>query len=141
LSNDAFAVSIRLPVFWGDMDALGHVNNVCYLRWFEQARIAYFEAIGLVSDGRSAVGPILATTTCDFLSPVTYPADVVVGASVDRTGRTSFVMRYGVSLASAPEKLVAKGSAVVVTVDYGRGEKVPLSEALLASIASVEARS
>ncbi|MCO4745796.1 MAG: acyl-CoA thioesterase [Proteobacteria bacterium] len=122
------------------MDALGHVNNVCYLRWFEQARIAYFERIGLVSEGPSAIGPILATTTCDFLAPVTYPAEVVVGTSVERTGRTSFVMRYGVVLATAPDILVAKGSAVVVTVDYASGGKVPLTEALRAAIDALEGR-
>ena len=40
-------VTIELPVQWGDMDSFGHVNNVVYLRWFESARIAYGNRIGL----------------------------------------------------------------------------------------------
>ncbi|MFT4623328.1 MAG: acyl-CoA thioester hydrolase, partial [Myxococcota bacterium] len=35
-------VSVVLPVLWGDMDALGHVNNTRYFVWFEAARMAYF---------------------------------------------------------------------------------------------------
>jgi acyl-CoA thioester hydrolase len=34
-----YPVSLELPVLWGDMDALGHVNNAVYARWLEQARI------------------------------------------------------------------------------------------------------
>ena len=30
----------RVPMRWGEMDALGHMNNVCYFRYFEQARIS-----------------------------------------------------------------------------------------------------
>ena len=32
-------------VRWGDMDAFGHVNNTVYFRYFEQARIGYFEQV------------------------------------------------------------------------------------------------
>ena len=38
-----FPVCVREPVIWGDMDAFGHVNNIVYLRYFESARIAYFD--------------------------------------------------------------------------------------------------
>ena len=38
---------IRLPVQWGDQDAFGHVNNTVYFRWFESARIAYFQHTGI----------------------------------------------------------------------------------------------
>ena len=43
----------RFPIFWGDMDALGHVNNVTYFRYMEQARVAWFET--LVPPRRSSV--------------------------------------------------------------------------------------
>ena len=31
--------SVRMPLRWGDMDAMGHVNNTVYFRYLEQARI------------------------------------------------------------------------------------------------------
>ena len=35
----------RLPIRWGDMDALGHVNNTVYFRYMEQARIEWVRAL------------------------------------------------------------------------------------------------
>lgn len=43
---EGFPVVVRIPVLWGDMDALGHVNNARYFAWFESARIALFERVG-----------------------------------------------------------------------------------------------
>jgi acyl-CoA thioester hydrolase len=130
-----FPVVVRVPVQWGDMDALGHVNNARYFTWFESARIALFERVGLASTGVPEVGPILAHTRCDFLAPVRYPAEVLAGARVDWLGTTSFTMGYGVALAdSPPGELVARGEGVVVLIDYRNGAKVaispPLREAL-----------
>ena len=67
----------RSPCHGGALDALGHVNNARFFSWFESARIALFERIGVATSGPSEVGPILATTTCDFLRPVVFPATVV----------------------------------------------------------------
>ena len=39
----SWPVSVELPVQWGEMDDFGHVNNAVFLRWFESARIAYFQ--------------------------------------------------------------------------------------------------
>ena len=35
----------RIAIRWGDMDAMGHVNNIYYFRYMEQARIAWFESL------------------------------------------------------------------------------------------------
>jgi len=35
----------RIPIRWGDMDAMGHVNNTVYFRYMEQARISWFDAL------------------------------------------------------------------------------------------------
>jgi acyl-CoA thioester hydrolase len=59
---------------WGDMDALGHMNNTVYFRYLEQARISWFDSIGC--DYRTqAEGPILGSISCRFVLPAVYPAD------------------------------------------------------------------
>lgn len=120
-----FPVSVTIPVQWGDMDALGHVNNTRYLAWFEAARIALFQQIGvaIVNTGHG-VGPILATTTCDFVVPVVWPATIVVGTRVTKVGETSVAQEYEIRDAAASDKLYAKGSSVIVMFDYGAGTKV-----------------
>ena len=96
-------VSVSIPVQWGDMDALGHVNNARFFSWFESARIALFQRIGVATGGPSEVGPILATTTCDFLHPVVFPATVQIGVRVARVGETSIGMEYEVTDAAPTE--------------------------------------
>ena len=41
-------VVIETPVAWGQMDAFRHLNNTAYFRFFESARIAYFEKLDLL---------------------------------------------------------------------------------------------
>ena len=121
---------VRVPVQWGDMDALGHVNNAVYFTWFESARIALFERVGLAITGVPEVGPILAHTRCDFLAPVRYPGEVLAGTRIERLGTTSFTMEYEAALAGEPERPVARGQGVVVLIDYRDGSKVELSASL-----------
>ena len=63
----AYPVITEQAVIWGDMDAFQHVNNTIYFRWFETARIRYFEEIGFLEHlEATGVGPILAETSCRF---------------------------------------------------------------------------
>ena len=129
-------VSLELPVQWGDMDAFQHVNNVAYLRWFESARIAYFEIAGVL-EGMPAIGPILARQTIDYRLPLTYPDRLRASATAIRLGTTSFTM--GLRLASEKHgKIAAEGEATLVMLDYRNGQKVPLSDALRARIEALE---
>ena len=132
-----YPVRLEIPVAWGDMDAFGHVNNTVYFRWFESSRMVLFEQIGISGDRPERVGPILATTNCDFLSPVAYPATVVVGVRVERVGNSSFAMEYEVTKDGAP---VARGKTVVVLIDYATGEKIRVPDEMRAAIASLDAR-
>lgn len=132
-----FPVVVRVPVQWGDMDALGHVNNAVYFTWFESARIALFERVGLAITGVPEVGPILAHTRCDFLAPVRYPGEVLAGTRIERLGTTSFTMDYEAALAGDPERPVARGQGVVVLIDYRDGSKVPLSASLREALSAL----
>ena len=137
---ERWPVSVEVPVAWGDMDAFGHVNNTVYFRWFESARIAYFERVGLNARMKAAqVGPILARTSCDFLRPLTFPDTVLAEAGVARLGTTSFVMRYRVRSRAHGLAEAARGEGVVVLFDYARGAKLPLDPPLRQAIEALEA--
>ena len=67
----------RMRMRWGDMDALGHMNNTVYFRYPEEARISWFDSIGC--DYRAqAEGPILGSICCRFVLPIVYPAELDV---------------------------------------------------------------
>lgn len=141
-----FAVTIELPVQWGEMDALRHVNNAIFFTWFESARIAYFDRLRAAIPGAGAtvgmgeIGPILASTSCDFIRPVTYPAIVRVGARVTELGNSSMRMEYAVERTDAPEDLCAKGTSVVVLVRYATLQKVRVPDEMRAAIDAIDKR-
>lgn len=132
---------IELPVQWGDMDAYQHVNNVVYFRWFESARIAYLEQIGLKDLYHSAgIGPILASITCNYRRQLVYPGTVAVGARISRIGRTSFEMEH-VLFSAVQKAIVADGKSTIVTFDYRQQKPIPVPDDVRARMEQFENRS
>ena len=131
---ETYPVQVRFAVHWGEMDAMNHVNNVRFFRWFETARIALFQQLGIEADPAAGIAPILASTSCDYLKPVVWPADITVGIKVTRIGRTSFACEYGVFVGDGSDTQVARGTSVVVLFDYESGEKVLIPDGLRAGL-------
>jgi acyl-CoA thioester hydrolase len=131
-------VTIELPVQWGDMDSFGHVNNVVYLRWFESARIAYFERAGVLARMPDA-GPIQARQEIDYRLPLTYPDRLLVSTTVTKLGNTSFTMGLRLRSHAQGRAIAAEGVAVIVMMDYRTGRKISLTDDLRARIAALEA--
>ncbi|MDX1675504.1 MAG: thioesterase family protein [Longimicrobiales bacterium] len=131
---DGYPITVEIPIAWGDMDAFGHVNNTVFFRWFETARIPFLEAIGFEQGGDDAgVGPILASTSCRFRRPVTYPDTVIVGVRVGDVADDRFTHEYRVVRAGTGE-VVAEGEGVVVSYDYGARSKAPIPDEVRAAI-------
>src|SRR2546428_1145055 len=123
-----FPVSIEVPVAWGDMDSIGHVNNVVYLRWFESGRVAYFDRLHLTR-GMGAIGPILARQEIDYRLPLAYPDTVRIDTTVSSIGNTSFALSFRIASRKA-NRVAAEGRGVCVMFDYRSGAKVPVSDSV-----------
>jgi acyl-CoA thioester hydrolase len=133
-----FPVRIEIPVAWGEMDAFGHVNNVAYFRYFESARIAYFDALGYMDLMRATgIGPILAATDCRFRLPLEYPDRLAVGARVTDIEADEFLMRY-VVVSRRHGRVAAEGSGRIVSYHYENKRKAPLQPELRARLARLE---
>ena len=117
----------RMRMRWGDMDALGHMNNTVYFRYFEQARISWFDRIG-ADYKRLPEGPILGSITCRFLIPVVYPADLEVTLVAGPPGRSSFALFSDLRDADRPERLYAQAEATMVWIDLQDGRSRPLPD-------------
>ena len=134
----AYPVTLTLPVLWGDQDAFGHVNNLVYLRWCETARVEYMVRIGLwVPLPPAGVGPILASISCDYKRPLTYPDTVTVGARVTRIGNRSFRMHHRI-VSHWLDAVAAEVDSTIVVLDYARGKTVPVPEGCRKAIAELE---
>ncbi|HEX8847050.1 MAG TPA: acyl-CoA thioesterase [Pyrinomonadaceae bacterium] len=132
-------VVIETPVAWGEMDAFRHLNNTVYFRFFESARIAYFERLNLLDYMEATgVGPILASTSCRFKIPLTYPDKVSIGARVSTIEDDRFTMEYYV-VSHKYRKVAAEGSGLIVTFNYKENKKAPLPVELKQRIEELEA--
>ncbi|MCB0189927.1 MAG: acyl-CoA thioesterase [Caldilineaceae bacterium] len=136
----AYPITLAIRVAWGDMDAFQHVNNTIYFRYFESARIAYLERLGVADFiATSGVGPILHSVNCRFRLPVTYPDTVHVGVRVTALGADRMVMDQCL-VSERHGKIAAQGNAITVTYDYGRGVKAPLPTVVRNAIFDLEAQ-
>jgi len=67
-------LEMTIPIRWGDMDAMGHVNNTVYFRYLESIRIEWmFRAVGPSPDA-AGEGPVIVNTFCNFLKQLSTPA-------------------------------------------------------------------
>ncbi len=133
-----YPVLITLPVAWGEMDAFQHVNNIVYFRYFESARIVYFEKIDVLEQmANTGIGPILASTQCKFKIPLTYPDTISIGAKVSKIEEYSFIMEYAV-ISHKHNKIAAEGEAVIVAYDYKEKKKTTVPNVLKEKILSLE---
>jgi acyl-CoA thioester hydrolase len=123
--------SIRMPIRWGDMDAMGHVNNTVYFRYMEQARIAWFDQIGCAPDPKGE-GPVIVNARCSFIKQLKYPGEIEVNALVGPPGRSSFEMVHEIRMVGADgavaPQVCAEGGAKIVWVDSPAGTSAPLPD-------------
>ena len=136
---EGFPIRVALPLTWGQMDAFAHVNNTQYFRWFEDVRMAYFQACGIF-DHMSAhqVGPILARTQCRFMAPLTFPDTVHVGTRIEDIGDDRFTMIYRV-VSETREVVAAEGDGRIVMFDYGANTKAPIPAHIRAKMSELSA--
>lgn len=116
----------EIQVQWGEMDAFQHVNNIYYFRYFEIARIKYFDMVGLHDYMKeTGIGPILASTSCRYRLPVTYPDTISVGARISEIAEDRVTMQYRV-VSHRHGKVAAEGDGVVVIYDYREAKKTAM---------------
>jgi acyl-CoA thioester hydrolase len=132
-----FPVQIRLPVQWGEMDSFKHVNNIIYFRYFETVRIEYFRKMKIVGDDSSNIGPILASTDCKFIFPLSFPDKIVCTANVSETLQDRFIMKYNI-FSTKYERLAATGTGVIVSYNYKSKTKAELPSWWIKNINSIE---
>ena len=104
----------RIPIRWGDMDAMGHVNNTVYFRYMEQARIGWFDALVPGDAAWQSTGIVIVNASCNFKRPINYPGTVEVRVFAGQPGGSSVPTFYDLLIG---EESYADGAAVVVFID------------------------
>jgi len=138
-------VHVPIHLRWGDLDALGHVNNTSMLKLLEEARLrafwfsdgegeplptAVFDMDVLESGGDRAT--LIARQEIEYLRPVPYsqrPLDVRMW--IGAMGGSSADICYEVysPAGDAERVLYARATAVTVLVDTATGRPTRWTEA------------
>jgi acyl-CoA thioester hydrolase len=119
----------RERVRFGDLDAMRHLNNVVFLRYFETARIAFLrELIPEHSPARPGAGRgfglIFAECHIRYRSPVEFDEEVAIECSIGEVRRSAFEVRFDMRVA---DRQAAEGHGWLVGYDYteGRAARLP----------------
>ncbi len=116
-----------IPIRWGDMDAMAHVNNTLYFRYMESVRLDWFESIGVKLDPLGQ-GPVIINAFCNFHRPLIYPGQVRVKMYASDPGRSTFETWVTMSYDHEPEVFYATGGATTIWADMKNNRSVPLPD-------------
>lgn len=137
-----YPLTISQDVIWGDMDAFGHINNTVYFRYFENIRMAFFEKSS-VNQHKDAtqIGPILASTQCQFRAPLTFPDKIQIAtriANLDTlvSGEKRFTMEYAV-FSESLDCIAAKGEGLIVYYDYAQNKSCAVPDSIIKAFNAV----
>ncbi|MGB1235641.1 MAG: acyl-CoA thioesterase [Planktomarina sp.] len=130
VSNDLRALEIPAPwgfgmadvTRFGELDALGHINNTAYLKWLENLRVNYFREYKVADYSGQPPRLVLKSIAMDYRKEMGLHEPYVVTGRTARMRTSSFTMEYAVWSGD----LRATGSAVIVWLDHtGQKHTIP----------------
>lgn len=119
-----------VPVRWADQDMVGHVNNVIFLRYMEEARLQWFNSIEL-APGDTPERAVVVSIGASLLKSIIYPATLRVTVALAAVGNSSITISHRMYDAAAPDVLYAEGHAKVVWTNPATSKSVPLPVSVL----------
>lgn len=102
----------RCPLRWADMDAYGHVNNVVFLRYLEEARIDFL----FRPDKEFQQGSVVARHEIDYKRQLVHrhaPVDIELWVTEIRAA--AFTLAYEVK---DPDQVYVLASTVIVPFNF-----------------------
>lgn len=119
---------MTMPLRWGDMDAMGHINNTLYFRYMEVVRLDWIFQLGAGAGGRHAQGPVIVNAFCNFLRQLEFPGDIRVAMFIANLGRSSFDTYHTIERCDEPGVVYAEGGARTVWTDYAARKSATLPD-------------
>ena len=118
-------------VRYADLDAMGHLNNVAFLQFFESARIAFLKTLIPEHDPTdpSDFGLIFAECQINYRSPAFFEEDIATSVRPSTIARSSLRIEFEMR-SERDDRLLAEGYGVLVGYHYSEGKATPLPDRL-----------
>jgi acyl-CoA thioester hydrolase len=130
MSPNAFEVTLSIPVRTYDVDFIGYVSNIVYVRWLEDLRLQiladHFPLNRAIEE--LGIAPVLVRTEIDYKRPIRL-FDVVLGRMwVGELGRVRQVLQAEFTVDG---ELRAAARQITCFVDVKTGRAQPTPDALM----------
>lgn len=134
-SVEGWPFSFVDTVRYGDLDANRHLNNVAYLQFYEDARIAYVASLVPDHDPTEPndFGLIFAEAHINYRAPAFYEEVIRTWIRPFALRRSSFRMAFRM-VSEGDGRLVAEGWGALVGYDYAAGRAAPLRDDLIGAL-------
>ncbi|MAF91375.1 MAG: hypothetical protein CL674_08880 [Bdellovibrionaceae bacterium] len=113
---------IKRQVAFYETDAMGVVHHSNYLRYFEDARLAWLSASGFLKDFQSQDSLQFAVTNADlqYKKPARYGDEIEISMGLHKTGAK---LHFKYEIHSMQGELLCTGTSSHVTVDRNMNVK------------------
>ena len=123
-----YAYIAPTKVHWGDMDALGHVNNVVYFKYLENTRLTMMESLGIFPRlFEEGTGLVIADAHCRYKAPVVYPDTLHIGVRAELIGDDRVRFHYAL-FSESLQRVAAEAETIQVCVSPQTGRKTAMPE-------------
>ncbi|MGB5325054.1 MAG: thioesterase family protein [Pseudomonadales bacterium] len=135
-TRDAYAYFVPITTRWHDNDIYGHVNNVVYYSYFDTAANHYLIHAGGLDIERSDIIGVVASSNCNYFSPVAYPDELEGAVRVGKLGNSSVTYEIAVFRRGGTQA-VAAGTFTHVFVTRADNRPTPVPAQIRAALEKI----
>ncbi|MFC5542825.1 MAG: thioesterase family protein [Bacilli bacterium] len=132
MQNRKLVIQMELPIQAYDIDAMGIVSNLVYVRWFEDLRMEFLNATySLTEMMKSNITPILMRTEVDYRKPLTIFDKPIGRCWLVESGNSSWEMAFEIK---SGDKLYCKGIQKGCFFDLEKKKVTRIPQQLISAI-------
>ena len=121
---------LDINVRFRDLDAIGHVNHLSTLTYFEEGRIIFLRDILGINLGIKEVAReppfIMASLSCEFLSQISLGDEIFLELWIVKIHNKSFTFKYRLRGRKNKDKIFAIGESTHVFFDFKNNQTMAI---------------
>lgn len=125
MSSPVEVFEMPISVEAADIDQLGHVNNVTYLRWVQDVATAHWQSAALAAD-QAALAWVVLRHEIDYKRPAFLRDQIIARTWVGAARRLRFE-RHTELVRAADRKLLARALTLWCPIDRQTGKMTEVS--------------
>lgn len=127
--DPVFRYCMKIPL--DSIDGNGHVNNVAYVQWMQDAAIRHFDALGgtpLMKEAQATW--VVRSHRIEYLSPAFASEEIEVRTWIANARRVRSLRKYEF-VRPADEKVLVRGESDWVFIDIRNGRPAAIPESII----------